>query len=246
MILIVFAALCLLSVPLTGGHLSRIAHIRLRGGWLAGVAISIQVVITVFWLGGSHWIHSALHIVSYACAGAFLWVNRRIPGALLIGAGAGLNALAIVVNGGVMPASATAERLAHVMLGHGFHNSTPVAHPHLLFLGDIIPFPGPGMLSNVLSVGDIVLYTGMLVLLHRVCRRPVDTPVQDGLVVSAPAVPESAGPDTAATPQSPPRSPRPVHRPTRAGRGVLGPVGIGLAGFVVAVGVSSLVAARER
>ena len=34
MILIVAAALCALSVPLTGGSLGRLAELRLRGLWL--------------------------------------------------------------------------------------------------------------------------------------------------------------------------------------------------------------------
>jgi hypothetical protein len=46
-----------------------------------------------------------------------------------------------------------------------------VADPHLLWLGDVLPVPLPLGLSNVLSVGDLVLYAGALVLLHRTCRR---------------------------------------------------------------------------
>ena len=172
MILILLAALCLLSVPLTGGRLRRLAEIRLRWLWLGPAAVFVQTVLVTILPGGSHALHSVIHIGTYVMLGAFLWANRRLPGVPVIGAGAFLNALAITVNGGVMPAAATAERLAGLTLGKGFHNSVVLAHPHLLWLGDIIPVPWP--LPNVLSVGDCIVYMGMLVLLHKVCRRSAE------------------------------------------------------------------------
>lgn len=167
MILIVLAVLCVLTVPLTGGKLGRLASLRLRWLWTAPVALALQVLIVTIAPQGNHALHAAVHGVTYALAAAFLWANRRIPGMPVIAIGAACNALAIVVNGGVMPASAHALRLAGLVQGAGFHNSAPVADPRLLWLGDLIPIPGP--LPNVLSIGDCVIFTGMLVLLHRAC-----------------------------------------------------------------------------
>jgi hypothetical protein len=169
MILIVLAALCVVAVPLTGGNLARLADLRLRGPWLPIAAIAVQVVITVIATGGSPLAHRLAQILSYIVIGAFLWLNRRVPGARIVTLGAGLNALAIVLNGGVMPASRTAERISGLVLHSGFRNSTPVAHPIALFLGDIIPWPGP--LPNVLSIGDLIIFTGTVVLLQRTCGR---------------------------------------------------------------------------
>lgn len=169
MILIAFALVCLLSVPLTGGRLSRLASIRVRGTWVPVVALAVQVVITVVMRDGHEELHKAVHIATYAFIGVFLWLNRRQPGVKVIGLGAFLNALVITVNGGQMAASRTAERLAGLRVEAGFENSAPLAHPHLLWLGDVIPWPGP--LPNVLSIGDLLVYAGTLVLLHRVCRR---------------------------------------------------------------------------
>ncbi|MGH2857501.1 MAG: DUF5317 domain-containing protein [Solirubrobacteraceae bacterium] len=169
MILIALAALCVLSVPLTGGRLSRLADIRIRGAWIPVLALTVQVVIVTIAPGGSQSLHRALHIATYGLIGLFLWANRRLPGVPVIATGALLNALAIVANGGVMPASETAERIAGLLhTGAGFHNSSALAHPVLLWLGDIIPWPGP--LSNMLSIGDVLIYAGTLVLVHRVCR----------------------------------------------------------------------------
>jgi hypothetical protein len=171
-ILLVLAALCLASVPLSGGRLGRLAELRLRWLWLAPAALAAQVVIVTIAPGGNATAHALVHVGTYAAVAAFLWRNRELAGIGVIALGAALNTTAIVANRGVMPAAVAAQRLAGLTEGSGFHNSAAVARPHLLWLGDIIPVPGP--LPNVLSVGDCVIFAGMLVLLHRTCRvRPV-------------------------------------------------------------------------
>jgi hypothetical protein len=168
MILLLLAALCVVSVPLTGGSLRRLAMLRVRWLWLGPVAVLIQTILVTIAPGGSETVHAVIHIGTYVLLGAFLWGNRRVAGVSVIAVGAFLNGLAITVNGGVMPSAATAERLAGLTGGSGFHNSAVVAHPHLLWFGDIIPVPWP--LPNVLSVGDCIIFLGLLFLLHRACR----------------------------------------------------------------------------
>lgn len=170
MILVVLAALCVVSVPLSGGNLARLAELRLRLLWTAPAALALQVLIVTIAPGGNETVHAVVHIATYALLGVFLWANRRLPGAVLIGGGALTNALAIVVNSGVMPQWATAQRLAGLPASSGFQNSAALAHPHLLWLGDVIPVPAPFGLNNVLSIGDCLIFAGMVVLLHRTCR----------------------------------------------------------------------------
>ncbi len=170
MILVALAALCLVSVPLTGGHLMRLANTWVRATWVPVLALAIQVAIMTLAPGGTPTLHRGLHLATYGLIALFLWSNRRLPGVRLMLAGALSNALAISVNGGVMPASFAAERIAGLHLGAGFHNSAPLADPHLLILGDVIPWPGP--LPNVLSAGDCLIFLGALILVHRVSRRP--------------------------------------------------------------------------
>jgi hypothetical protein len=174
MILIALAGLCVLSVPLTGGRLSRLAELSLRGLWIPLLALALQVVIVTIAPGGDRSLHDAIHIATYALLGLFLWSNRMLPGVPIMASGALMNGLAVVLNGGVMPAAAAAQRLAGMKLGGGFHNSAHLAHPVLLWFGDIIPWPGP--LPNVLSIGDCLIFTGTLVLLHRTCRDASLTP----------------------------------------------------------------------
>jgi hypothetical protein len=169
MILVAAALICVLSVPLGGGRLSRLGLIDVRRGWVAMAALALQVLIITVAPGGSELLHAGVYLATYALAGVFLWGNRRLPGTQLLSAGALSNALVIAANGGVMPAAATAQRLAGLRTGSGFQNSAHVAHAHLLWLGDIIPVPGPSPLGNVLSVGDLVIFVGLWVLLHGVC-----------------------------------------------------------------------------
>ncbi len=169
MILFGLAALCLISVPLTGGKLSRLAKLQLRWLWTAPLALFLQVVITVIVPDGHRTLHSAVHVLTYALLCAFLWANMKIPGVRVIATGAALNLIAIMANKGVMPASRTAEHIAGEVQSAGYHNATPLTHPHLLWLGDLIPVPGP--LPNVLSIGDCIIFAGMLMLLHRTCGR---------------------------------------------------------------------------
>jgi hypothetical protein len=191
MILIALAGVCLLSVPLTGGRLSRLADVRARGTWLPVTALALQVLITTLLPNGSPELHKLAHIGTYALIGLFLGVNRRIAGVLVIAAGALLNALAIVLNGGIMPASLAAQRIAGVHVEAGFQNSAAVAHPVLPWLGDVIPWPGP--LPNVLSIGDCVVYAGMAIALHAACRRSAAGTIR--LTPLAAAIPaRAAGP----------------------------------------------------
>lgn len=170
MILIVLAFLCIVSVPLTGGRLLRLGELRLRALPVPLIALALQVVLVSIVPGGNEQLHADLHIATYMLIGIFLIANRHIAGVGLIAAGAAANALAITLNAGVMPASRSAQRIAGLTeTGRVFHNSAALTHPHLLWLGDVIPVPGP--LPNVLSVGDCAIFLGMLVLLHRSSRQ---------------------------------------------------------------------------
>jgi hypothetical protein len=173
-ILIVLAALCIITVPITGGRLSRLSELTLRWLWLAPAALVLQTLIVTIVPGGNARLHDLAHVVSYLLVGAFLWANRHIAGVKLIAVGALSNTLAIVANGGVMPAARTAQHLAGLAQSSGFQNSAAVSHPSMLWLGDIIPIPGP--LPNVMSIGDCIIFFGLLTLLHRQCRRPALAP----------------------------------------------------------------------
>lgn len=169
MLLVLTALALIASVPLAGGRLSRLADMRPRAVWAVLLAAALQVGITDVIPGGSHALHAGVHVFSYVLDAYFVFANRRLAGFPLVALGAALNVLAIVANGGVMPASATALRISGISSRPGFDNSAALAHAHLGFLGDVIPVPGPWPIGNVLSVGDLVIFLGALVVLHVAC-----------------------------------------------------------------------------
>jgi hypothetical protein len=166
------AVLILALAPLTGGRLQRLAEIRLRWVPLAVAALVLQVFVITVWPQMPHALAVGGHLTSYVMLGAVVWVNRSLPGMLIIAAGAGANALAITVNDGTLPASASALRQTGITLHPGFQNSGVLTHPHLAWLGDIMVSPSWLPLRNMISIGDLVLLVGAAWLVLVVTHRP--------------------------------------------------------------------------
>jgi hypothetical protein len=164
-----FCALLIFAlVPLTGGHLRRLADIKLRWVPLAVAALAVQVFVITIWPAMPHPIAVGAHLASYLMLAAVVWINRGVPGMVVIALGAGANALAIAVNDGTLPASAHALREAGIKPRVGFQNSGVLTHPHLAWLGDTMVTPSWLPLRNMLSVGDLVLLLGAVILVMRV------------------------------------------------------------------------------
>ncbi len=162
------ALLIVVLVPVTGGNLRRLAEIKLRWVPLAIAALAVQVFVITIWPAMPHPVAVGLHLATYAMLAAVVWVNRTVPGMIVIALGAGSNALAIAVNDGTLPATAHALRAAGIKPRVGFQNSGVLAHPHLSWLGDIMVTPSWLPLRNMLSVGDLVLLLGAVILVMRV------------------------------------------------------------------------------
>ena len=169
MILLVAFVVVLATVPLLGGRLTRLATVELDGTRLLLAATVVQAVITQLRLDVADEVIEAAHIISYLLAGGFVWANRRLPWLWLAALGGALNFVVIVANGGVMPASPEALALAGESgSGADFANSALVDSPRLWFLGDVFAVPESWPLSNVFSVGDVVLLVGAALLIHRI------------------------------------------------------------------------------
>jgi hypothetical protein len=162
---VIFLAV-LITVPLARGRLTAFADLQIRRAWLAPAGIGVQILILKVVPSGSAAFHEAVHMFSYALLGAFAWSNRRVPGVPLIMVGGALNFIAIAANGGIMPADPEIAR--HMAGGQEFVNSGAMAHPHLLFLGDVFATPQSWPMYNVFSVGDLVILLGVIVVLHGV------------------------------------------------------------------------------
>ncbi|WP_225753416.1 DUF5317 domain-containing protein [Actinotalea sp. Marseille-Q4924] len=111
------------------------------------------------------------HSLTYLAALAFLWLNRRVPGALVVGAGAASNGLTIALNGGVLPADPDAVAATGRVESGDFANSAVVADPVLPWLGDVFAWPAPLPLANTFSVGDVLILLGVVIAAWTSTRR---------------------------------------------------------------------------
>ena len=171
MIIVVAAILAVLTVPLTGRSLAPLANLSLKRVWLVWLSIGLQVaIISVFTL--PKWLGQPLHLGTYALSGAFLWSNRHLPGAWILALGTALNLMAIVANGGTMPALASAWRTAGLAIApNDFENSNIVHNPRLPWLGDVFAVPKGWPFANVFSVGDVLVVVAIIYFVHVWCRR---------------------------------------------------------------------------
>lgn len=171
MLILAGTVVAMLLVPLTGGRLGLLSTFTPRCGRLVAAALALQVLVITVVPGWPRPLLVAGHGLSYVLAGAFVWVNRRLPGLALLCAGGALNALVIVSNGGQMPASAVAVRTAGLAAdSEHFLNSGVVASPRLGALGDVFASPSWLPLHNVYSPGDLLLLAGAAWAVHRTCR----------------------------------------------------------------------------
>jgi hypothetical protein len=169
------AVLAVLIGLACGGSLTKWDGLRLRWWILGAASLSVQLVLFNPPLDEQPWaivlgpllfvltlIGIALVLVRNAAAMPLARTPLRIAAL-----GVGLNLLVICANGGYMPRSAEAsatvgrpvdtiddgQRLANV---HVLSDST-----RLPWLGDVLPEPEWLPLTNVLSVGDILLAAGV-------------------------------------------------------------------------------------
>jgi hypothetical protein len=189
MILPVSVLLLIISVPLTGGRLSRLANVEIR--WISAILAALALQIWVTTIPTDPTLGTAVHFVSYALGIWFIWANRKVPGLVVTSSGGGMNLAAITANGGVMPASPEALELAGMShMGDHFVNSGAVEGARLAWLGDVFAIPANWPLSNVFSFGDVVLLVGVGVMLHRMSRQrdlPEQAPLATGVAEPAEA-----------------------------------------------------------
>lgn len=159
-----FVLLVLLSAVVVGwvagGRVRNLASIQLRRTWLIFVAVAVQLALGVVTLAGGpgEELGRPLLGLSHAAVLAFIGANRHQPGMLLVLLGFGLNAAVIVANG-AMPVSPEALRQVGgaAAVDPGKHELL-TGGTALPLLADVIPVP---VLRSVISVGDLVLATGV-------------------------------------------------------------------------------------
>jgi hypothetical protein len=146
---------------LLGGRLDRLSGVRIRWAPLALLGLAIQVALFSDPLATS--VGDAgppIYVASTSLVLVAVLRNLDIPGVAVVALGAASNLVAIVANGGYMPADPAAlEAIGAV--GSGYSNSSAVADPALEPLTDIFAMPLWIPFANVFSVGDVLIGVGV-------------------------------------------------------------------------------------
>ena len=165
MLLLYFVAAGVLVGRVLGGRLDRLGSVTFHWAPVALGGLMFQLLLfsgPVASAVGS-W-GPALYVASTTAVLVALLRNVRQPAFPLIAAGAALNLVAIVANGGQMPASIEAMTavagVAAVPVG-GFSNSVMAGGGSMFaMLGDIFVLPRPLPFANVFSIGDVLIGSG--------------------------------------------------------------------------------------
>lgn len=153
------------ALPL-GGRLRMLGELRLKWLWVVYVALAFQIV--AFPGHNMPWstpdsVAVGLWIASDVMLVAVVIRNARLTGVPLVALGLFSNLLAVLANGGHMPA------LPSALAGAGLHyqvsqNSARMLHPTLPWLVDRWAAPSWIPLANVFSVGDVIIAVGGFIL----------------------------------------------------------------------------------
>ena len=161
------------------GRLRNLAELEFKGLFLFIAAFLIQFIIDIKM---AHPLIQAygryFHVFSYLLLFYGLYVNRKIPGMAIIGVGIFLNFLAIVANGGYMPAdprTISPEWLSMMKRGILGTHTLIDEHTRLKFLADNIYLSFYPITFSygkpIISFGDIFLTIGVFWLVFQGMRR---------------------------------------------------------------------------
>jgi hypothetical protein len=152
----------ILAGYLLGGRLDRLTTIHFRWAPLVLLGLAAQIALFSDPLAGiAGDAGPAIYVASAAAVLVAVLRNLDIAGLSIIALGAASNFIAIVANGGSMPAHPDAVAVIGGVAPNS--NSTVTTDPVLGPLTDIFAIPAWVPFANVFSVGDVVLGIGIAV-----------------------------------------------------------------------------------
>ena len=175
-------------VLLTRGSFSRLAHLRIVGGWLLALGLALQAALEYIRFPKSQieTVGYALLMASYALIIAFCLANIPTRGFGLLVIGVAMNALVIGLNQG-MPTrpigdNAQGDRIFKPVVQTVKHRQSQ-GDDLLGFLGDRLLFPRP--FDTLISAGDVVIALGICELIVAASHKRAAEPTTDGAQVRA-------------------------------------------------------------
>jgi len=166
-------------VQYRGRAFHRIAAIPLRSAGLALLAFALQWPLLQAPAGPVQRIgmQQVLFLLSHLLLLGFVWRNWRLPGIQIVGLGVMCNLLVIAANGGFMPitpetlvqinpGSTLAQWSVGAHYGHSKDIILPWTEIRLGALSDILVIPPPFPRPTAFSLGDLLIASGIVVLLQ--------------------------------------------------------------------------------
>ncbi len=153
-------------VPLTDGSYERLTEVTYRRAWLLAAGLGLQIALAIIDLPTARLddVGAAGLVLSYVALLGFCAANIRVRGMVVMGIGIGLNALVIALNLG-MPYQVVKGIPRETTIKHRPERATDI----LPFLSDRFAFGPP--ISSAISIGDLVLFAGIVELAYANSRR---------------------------------------------------------------------------
>jgi hypothetical protein len=171
-LLLLCVALGLVAGLATGGSLDNFARLRVHWPWVAVGALVVReasVITPLRNVNGIQYVYTlALALLVVWC----IWNVRRLRGLVILTAGAAVNLLVVVANGGRMPVAASVASIR----GNVGQYTVMSSSTRLNWLGDWIGLPAH---LGVYSPGDVIIAAGIFVvaaLASHAPKTPIDTP----------------------------------------------------------------------
>jgi len=166
-----------------GGALRHFARITFRWPLLFLVGLILRAVAFSPLVPPTGAAAIALYVAAIACLCVGMALNRRIVGIELVLIGLLLNAAVILANRGAMPVTADALRLiGRYDFALRLASEGPIGHAQLATpdtqlraLADIIPLSPLPWLRAVVSIGDLFIAAGTLIIFYFGTLRPTVT-----------------------------------------------------------------------
>lgn len=190
MLYIIVIIISIIIGLLRGGEIEELANISIKGVTFFAIALFLRVSawgVSFLGIGNMEKFNSFLIIISYVLLIYVSMQNIKMPGFKYINLGILLNAFVIFLNGGKMPVLIGKEVMNNANTANIFHEESIVhslmnSDTMFAFLGDVISMPKPFPDNSIISVGDILILTGIFILIQKIMTREVRSIHKDEII----------------------------------------------------------------
>jgi hypothetical protein len=170
---------------LLGGRTAGLGDLRIRWPWaIAGGLVTQLLLFSTPLTERVGALGPVIYVASTAFVLVAIVVNRKIAGMSVVALGAMSNLVAIIANGGYMPADPAAITTLGPSDTAAYSNSALMADPALRPLTDILVLPPWVPFANVFSIGDAIIGVGVAIVIVSAMRS--ESPASSDAVVDPP------------------------------------------------------------